>query len=344
MTHERTYRTFLDIIEGVLESARQVYDSDEDGLVDKVKRWINFRYLQVQAYRKWKWRKTERPLFIRARYSGTSVSTTNLSRSIVVTDDLSQEAANDWVGRKFYVAGQKEIYTIVAVQQWTSPTASVTFLLNGLFVGATATAQAFTVFQDEYGMWPDFEEFDDVVSFYNQKEVRRVGPAKIMSMFNRSPFMTGKARAVSTVGLKKYEGVKLRDFILGQDFIGNKLSKKARIFPGIAIENYMLPVTFVRKAQLLIEDLDEPLMSQDDRTVLYLGASADINSYLKDQVELENFEARFTAKLEQMANDDQEDADRPQMMVDCDYRSSNSYADSQIYDFGDTEDDIITEI
>lgn len=344
MATEYTVRSFSDIVTAVFEDARQ--DLDDEELVAKVKRKINARYLQVQAYRKWRWRKTTRPLKIFARYAGTSVLVTSNSRTIVVSDNLTEEQANDWVGRKFYVTGKKEIYTILSLQSWTTSTADVTFILDAAYVGATASAQAFYVFQDEFGVWPDFEELDDVLSYYNRKEVRRVGPSKISEYFNRNPFMTGKARVISTVGVKYYEGEKLDEFVLDEDFMGRDESKRVRVYPGISLEDYILPITMIRKAQLLVEDDDEPLMSEEDRTILVDGGLASLYGILKDQAEVENFEARFTAKLEQMANDDQEDSDRPKLSPGFDYRGSSSGrgSDSFIYDFNEDDDDVITEI
>lgn len=343
MTHEKTYRTFEDIYTGIFEHARQPLT--DTNLLNKVKRLINGRYLQVQAYRKWRWRKDERNLKVRAKYTGTDCDVTNSSRTLIINDAITEETANDWIGYKFYVSGQKEIYVITALQSYVAaPTIQATFILNCEFNGSTDTGLSYFVFQDEYGMWPDFEEFDDVVSFYNRKEVRRVGPAKLMQYFNENPFREGKARMLSITGLKRYEGQKLGEFVMGQDFMGRAISKKARIYPSITNVDYILPITMIRKTQMLQESTDKPMMSEEDRIILYLGGLADLYGILSDQTGVETYEAKFSAKLEQMANDDQEDADELQLAVGVDYRSSTGAGASTYYDFADTSDDIITEI
>jgi len=338
MATEYTYNTFSDILNGIFEHARQPLT--DVNLVKKVKRFINGRYLQVQAYRKWKWRKEERSLKINKYYAGSQCTVTQNSRVLTVSDTTTRANAEDFVGRKFYIPGQREVYQIIALPTWTAPVS--TFTLNVPFIGTTKTNVKFRIYQDEYGMWPDFEEFEDVVNQYGGKEVRRVGPAELMRYYNSSPFMEGKARCISTTGIKKYEGQRMSQFVMGKDFMGRGSAKKARIFPAINSEDYFIPVSFIKRAQSLIEDTDKPLMQPDDRIILYLGGLADLYGMLKDDSETKFYEAKFSAKLDQMANDDQEDDDRPCLSPNLDYRTRHSRGLSGMYDFGDTDGDIIT--
>jgi hypothetical protein len=334
MATEYTIKTFSDIINGAMEHARQ--SSTDTTLIQRLKRTINVRYLKVQAYAKWKWRKEERYLYVPSFYAGTSCTITNGTKSLTVANVITEEVARDWVDRKIIISSDKEIYRIAALQSYAS--CNCVFILNQVYVSSTRTAVAFKVFQDEFAMDPDFSEFDDVVSFYQGKEVRRIGPDRIMQMFNAYPNRQGKAQYVTTVGAKTYPGVKLKHFVLGQNFPGGLVSaKRARIFPAISAEDYVLPITFVKKLQSLIEDDDKPIIPPDDVIILYYGAVADVYSYLKDPDETTRFEKHFEEKLTEMLVNNKEDDDRPRLQPSLNYRSRNQSMVSSYYEFDNSD-------
>lgn len=334
MTVEYSLKTFSDIYTAAMEHARQ--DLSDEELIQRLKRLINIRYSKVQAYAKWPWRKIEESLFVPKYYSGTSCSITNLTRTLTVADVITQEVATDWVGRRVFISSDKEIYKIVALQSYAS--GNTKFILNQAYVASTRSAVTFKVFQDEFAMPPDFSDFDDVVSFYNGKEVVRVGSDKIMRLYNASPKRSGRAMCVSTVGTDTYDGIKMSQFVMGQMFLGGfEGAKKIKIYPAMYSEDYILPITYVREIQSLINDEDEPLMDTGDCIILFYGAVADLYSYLKDAEESAKYEAQFNDKLMQMLTANKEDQDRPKLQIGVDYRKGTNEMSSSLYEFDSSE-------
>lgn len=335
MTLEYSLKTFADIYTAVLEHGRQ--SEDETVLINRIKRWINIRYMKVQGYAKWPWRKVEHSLYIPASYDGTSCSITNGSKELTVATVISEEVSNDWIDRRIIISNDKEIYKIVALQSYAS--GNCKFILNQVYVSETRAAVTFKVFKDEYAMNPDFSDFDDVVSFYQGKEVRRIGSDRIMQMYNANPKRSGRALYVSTVGTKKYEGVKLKDSVLGQSFLGGfSGSKRVKIYPAIYSEDYILPITYVQAVKGLVEDDDETLMQIEDNIILFYGALADLYSYLKDNDETNRFEGQFNDKLVEMLVSNKEDQDRPRFQPGFDYRNRNSDGTkSSMYEFDNSD-------
>lgn len=302
--------TYKDIVDEVTRRSRQ--NEDDDVTRNKIKGYVNMRLAEVSGRQKWKWRKQRRTMQIIGKYETGTVATTNGSRSIVFTGASITE---DFKGRGIFIGSDEESYRMISVD-----VANQSAILDTYYNGTTSASTTFKVFKDAYGLWPDFEGFDDIVSHYRRRPIFRKGPSQIQEMTNRAPRVEGKVRCVTTAGLKNYEGIPMGPMVMGEDFMGNPKSKRMVIYPAIADENYILPITYIKKMESLDADDDEPLMPVEDRIILVYGALADLYETLKDNDAFTIWEQKFAQKLQQMLSDHQEDDDYARLYVPDIYR------------------------
>lgn len=354
MAIEQKYilETFEDIYSGVMEHARQPLT--DTITLNKVKRFINNRYQQVSAARKWKWRKETRSLRLYHKLAGLAVLS-NGRKTFGCQVDLSEfpdtetykkrQSVPNFNGWKFYAEGMKEIYTITSLtlqifQDEEGVTINIEGIIDSPWLGETEEEIAITLFKDTYGLWPDFEEFDDVENRYKRTTIDRVGPAELIYHVNRSPKRFGNPCMITTTGKAIFEGQRMNDFVMGNDFMGiPKGVKAARVYPYLFEQEKQVPIDYIKKIKPLIKTTDKPLMPPEDRICLYFGALADLYGVLKDQTEFENYEAKFAGKVDQMTVDDQEDDDHPQFVPAVDYRSSGRGKELYHNDIYDHDED-----
>lgn len=326
----KKYRTFGDIVDGILEHGRQPLTetstaSSAPQLREKIKRLVNGRYQDLVSMQKWKWTRVTRPMKIEKKYATGTVAVTNGSKSITFTGAVLDESFKN---RKIYFNNEDEIYKLISVD-----TGAGTAILDSVYIGTTDSDATFVIFKDEYGLWPDFNNFDDVVSYYKNVPVKRVGPSFISNLNTKYKKRSGIPLYVTTDGLAPYEGIVFGQFILGQDFLGQATSKKMLVWPAISDVDYILPITFCQQITELDDDSDEPLMDVDDRIVLFYGGCADLYGVLKDKTEKEYYESKYIDKIKRMLIDNQEDDDYAQLDPTDSFDSINdALLMSSIYD------------
>lgn len=315
-------KTFDDIVQKVLSKVRQ--PDSEDTIVDDIKSFINDRYIKVCGKAKWRWRRRERVLRVIGKYATGTVSVTNGSRTATFTGATIDE---ETLNQKLRVAGDSEYYKIIAVNDATN-----VVKLDAPYHGTTDTDATFTISKDEYGLWPDFSEFDDIKNFYRSTGIEICGPRKIHELKTRFPFRSGRITHISIDGRAPYDNVKLGagKFILGHELLGIPESIKAIVFPMVPTSDQLIPITYIKRIQPLENDNDEPLMDPEDRIILVDGACADWCATTKDNDGFQIHERDFQMKLDQMLADNQESDDFAQFVVGRPYdRSTVGY--SSIY-------------
>jgi len=331
-------KTFVDMQNAVLRRNRQPITTSTNAnaqVIEEVKGFLNLRYQLVCAEEKWRWRRKQRSLTIVSKYTTGDVDVTNGSRLVTFN---AAAITSQFLNRRFRVAGENTFYDIVAVD-----VVAQTAMLSTLYVGADAAATGYVIFKDKYGLWPDVEELDDTMNLerpYGQP--RAVGPRKIQQLINMNPSREGKVRAYSIDGSTGFDNVTMGEFLMGYDFIGGNTlqTKNLVVYPPIADEDHIIPVTYIQRADPLDADDDEPLMAIEDRQLLVFGALADLFETQTNDQAFTIWQTMYDNHINKMKADFQDTDDMARLVVEDNYHRNGEILHPAFGDLGQIFDDV----
>lgn len=302
-------KTFADIYNAVLRRAK--VPTDDTVSINTIKEFINSRYMEMAAEKKWRWRTEHRDIQVPAKYTTGTIAVTNGSRTITGT-------GTNWVAdfnhRYLFKTSDEEHYQIVAVPSTTS------MLLSSPYAGTTSTGSTYTVYKPIIGLFPDLEKIEDIWHDYFTLPMKARGPEFISKLYTKFPEEENKAVFYTRVGYKEYDNLSLGTIILGYDFLGESSSYAIKIFPGIADAAYTLHVDYSKRITPLDGDTDEPIIPPQNRVILMYGALADFYSVQRNDMAYQLWNAKYDKELMEMKGDTDDTDDYPKLSAQDKWR------------------------
>lgn len=256
----------------------------------KVKEWINVRYQQIARLRPWKWLLKQGVIDLLAPYTTGTVTTDGTA---TVTGDSTVWTAS-MVGRRFKSDDFDEVYLISAVGGATSLT------LNTTFKGDDGSAKTYSILEPKYDLAADFDRFIDPHRSFTPYKLEPLGIGEM----NRRWGLYGQSGVPTHYSILPDSGSTLMNLILYPA-------------PDLARTLYY---DYLRTLTLLSGDDDEPLIPENYRDILEIGAYADLLNY-KDDQRSAFWEAQFERRLADLAADYAITDDFPKMRPADHYRS-----------------------
>lgn len=295
----QTTRTFEDIILAVLERGKIALsiDAAEEGTLNAIKRFINDRYDQVAFSKVWPWREDTRDIVTTPKVTAGTASVTNGLREVILSTGTVDQS---FKGRTFQITGSQDIYEIIAVHD--APNRK--FQLSAPFVGTTDAAANYTIYRNDYGLFPNYSEIVEVTpsgvaGIYNPRPLELVNSEEMSELRAMFPGKEQQFPTHCTIQDRIiYSGPFMGpNFIMGYDFMGEGPTNSISFYPNILQAN-LIHVKFGKQLIKLDNLDDEPIIPTDRRKVLVYGALADWYS-LQGKEDLFSF---YDKKFEQFLN------------------------------------------
>lgn len=280
--------TFKDLFEGVLK--RGHLRANDATALPLVKEWINNRYKSVARVRPWGWLLKQGIIDLIAQYTTGTVTTDGTAT--VTGSGTSWTSA--MVGRRFKTNDFEEVYKISAVGGATSLT------LNTTYKGADGSAKAYMILEPQYSLAADFNRLKDPHRSFTPYKLEPLG---IGEMNRRWGFH-------GITGLPKHYTILPDPGTAKINILLYPASEEARTL----YYDYFQVVTE------LSSDADEPLIPENYRDMLEVGAYADLLEY-KDDSRSAYWEAQFQLRLAELAGDYALTDDQPKFRPANHYRS-----------------------
>ena len=326
-------KTSDDIVYAVRVRAKVA--SDDTNNIDAIKTFIQQRYLNICTETRWRWLRNDRDLKIEAPYTTGTVSVTNDSRTITGSGTSWTEAM---VGAKI-VINDGEIFEILSVSSATS------LSISERYQGTTASSLAYSIYRDEYPLWPDFDQIENIWHDYSNMagngKVYPVSPDEMVVLKTSKPSSNGKAIYYTIDGVDTYNSVPIGQFIIGHDFIGGSTTKKLEIYPERPDSSYNIHVKYTYLVEPLDDGISEPLIPLNDRWVLVYGALSDYYDMAGDKTSAQYWNNEYEKGMRRMLRDLDDTDDKAKIVVPDRWRS-NKRISPRRYDLGEYFDKYYT--
>lgn len=258
-------KTFKDIQDAVIRRAKL---ADNDEIRQGLKEKINTLYQHLGFKKSYRWSGESRPLKLRAKYATGTISVTN--GSDIVTGSGSSWTESAHLFSKMKINNISTPFKIIRVASTTSVT------LDSPYLGTSASGLGYTIYKDEYGMYPDLHEIRKLyipgLNFY----VDPVSPEEMDSFRYRSPFREAKPTKYTLHGLGVYTEKTWATFNIGTDFWEDDFfaiprNQRLIVWPGIQTEDSAAMIRYTKIVPPMAADEDEPLIPYSTRAVLVYG-------------------------------------------------------------------------
>lgn len=280
--------TFQNLFEAVLK--RGHLSTNDTTALPLIKEWINSRYRQVARARPWRWLLKQGVIALDAQYT-TGTVTTNGTTTVTGNGTVWTSAM---VGLRFKTDDFEEAYSITAVPSATEIT------LNTPYQGENGSGKGYIIISAEYSLANDFDRLLDP---HRSFAPYQLAPLGIVEMNRRWGFY-------ATAGTPKY-------YTLFPD--PSTGAMKFVLYPG-AEEARTLYYDYFRAITPLTSNNDEPLIPENYRDILEIGAFADLLAY-KDDSRATSWNAQFERRLAELAGDYALTDDMPRFRPADHYRS-----------------------
>lgn len=239
---------------------------------DFIKGAINETYVTICTERNWRWRKFDRAFVFSEPQSNGTVSVTNASRVIsfsAITEN------NQILMRTLRVDGDDEMYRIVGFDA-----ALGQGYLDAAYVGTTAAAATFNLYEYEFALPPDC---DTVVQVYidgaldNEGQLDELSVLEFNRLLSRTPLEGGVPRYWCRDGdiyiNPSLEALDVQ--VLDYDFLGGDdldRVERIRLWPIEPDANRIIHLNYGLQVVPMEADADRPIIPVDNRWILVHGA------------------------------------------------------------------------
>lgn len=324
-----TIKTFSDIYGYVLRHTKTP-GLDQVPLL-AVKGYINTALDEIYSNYKWPFLFESRDIGVIAKYTTGTISVTSGSRTITGT---GTSWSDSFVGRKISISGNRETFEIISYE---SAGGVDTIQMSAAYNGSTESGVTYTIYQDEYGLFPDLLEIDTIKHDFSQDVVQPISPNKMTDLEAYRRNLGGKAIYYTVVEDKPYDGPSMGEMVMGYDFMGDEDSKTIRLYPGIPDAAYNLHIRYIRRPDPLVEDSDEPEMPIPNRIMVAYYAIAMMFSRDRNNETFAQFNILYNQQLQKMKAHFFKTDDVPRLTMTRNYdRRPAYYSPNQR-----TEEDII---
>lgn len=279
---------FKKLYEGVLR--RGHLKVDDTTALPLVKEWVNDRYRRVARARPWRWLLKRGVIDLKALYSEGTVTTDGTAA--IQGDSTSWDSS--MAGRRFKTTDFDEVYEIEGVAGATELTLSTTYK------GADGSSKGYLMAEPRYALASDFDRLLDP---HRSFAPYRLEPIGIAEMNRRWGFH-------AQVGTPRH-------YTIVPD--PETAETNLLLYPGPQ-EARTLYYDYFRSVTELSSDADEPLIPENYRDVLEIGAFADLLTY-KDDERAAFWEGQFERRLAELAGDYLLTDDVPMFRPSDQYRS-----------------------
>jgi hypothetical protein len=297
--------TFSDLYTSVMETLG--IQTGDTVAKNKIKRMINEFYLnEVIPFKDyWIWLQKNTQVIHLAAYTTGTAAVTNGSATVTLS---TAPTGRSFVGYKFSVAGDTQIYTVSA-----HTTSSTTVTLSTAFQETTNSAAVFKIWRDRIDLPISAKETVEIWHKDLNQPLDSIGPQGLRELEAREPKAEGYPQYYFTSDY-------FDPSTSGDDETESDRYRQTRIYPAINDENVILNVDYIQEAEPLDDDTDEPLMPMTDRIVLYYGACAAAYSILNRNEEMhDKYWAKAMNKLSRMAGKREEGFDTPKLRPNPSY-------------------------
>lgn len=255
--------------------------------------FLNNRYAAITTLQHWTWLSQELDTLLDAPYTDGTIAATSGSQTILGTGTLW--SANVVPNNVLAIPSLTESYLISDIESQTEIT------LEGEYAGDTSSSLSYSIIKPIYSLPADVEHVHSI-QVDGVGELVPVGRQEFVRIKQFDTCLTGPPR-IFTELTQRSDGVMLIEVYPAPD-----KNYTARLHYGVNI------------MRLFDSGTNYPLVPDRHRYVLYLGALADMYSYLRDATMSERYEALFQAALLNMRNDTQITDSRIQFQQSRNYK------------------------
>jgi len=292
-------RTFRDIQDAVIARGK-LENSAANRLALQEK--INTSYQAVGSEKAYTWSGITYPLRLRAQYTTGTLTATNASDTL--TGAGTAWTQFDHEGSKIHINGVSVPYTILRVGSTTSIT------MSAPFTGTTGALQSYTIFKDEYGLYPDCQEVRKfrIPGLPTRRQPIPCGPTEMDYHRSKYAFRAGTPQKYTMEGLNIYTEKTWATFNLNTDFWEDDFddiprNKNLIVWPGILTSDQIAFVRYTRLMPPMGADTDEPLISYEYRPRLVYQTLIDHFVTNRDPITKKMWEDENQKIKKQMAGD-----------------------------------------
>ena len=304
-------RTFKDIQDAIIIRAK-INDNAENR--NQVKEKINIKYQEVSNEKPYKWTGVTRQFLLPVRYTTGTIAVTKGSRNI--TGTATVWTSLDHQGCKIYIQGESIPYKILRVDD-----AAQTAVLDQKFLGDNNATASYTIFRDEFGLFPDFREIRSFTIPGVTHQIYPTGTDVLDREREGSPFTTGLPRCYTVSGENHYHRTTWADFLIDTDFWEDPYTDPARnqnliVWPGIRTVDRLATIRYSKIVPPLMVDDDEPLIPYSTRAVLVYGSLFEHFLQNRDNVTQREWERQYLSCKKRMEAEMDIVSDEMKLIVD----------------------------
>lgn len=266
MSEIKEIRTYKDI-QDVVFNRSKINDNETNR--NLIKEMINSKYQEISYEKAYRWCGSTRSVTLNSRYTTGTISVINGSRNVT-------GAGTAWTilnhqNCKLYVNGSQSPYKILRIDE-----VAQTMVLDQLFVGTTNATASYTIFKDEYGLFPDMQDIRKLWIPGTTYRIYPVGTEEMDSYRELRPFSSGLPRKYTIHGFSHYHRTTWADFLINTDFWEESYDDEPKnktliIWPGIITSDRIAQIRYTKIVPPMLLDDDEPLIPYEYRPVLPYG-------------------------------------------------------------------------
>lgn len=288
-------RDLSDIVQRVVDELK--LDDNNARELERIRRDINDIYRnEVIPYHRWTWLTGHTDVEHKPYYGSGTVSVTPDSTTI----EFSVAPSTSKAGFYFATDSFNEVYTIDSHEA-----GETTATLTTVYTGSLNDEATFKVWTDRVTLPTDLRETTEVWHDFSRFPMEGVGLQELRRKIADGGRTTQRPAYYSTT---EYYGEDEDDRY-----------RVLRIYPALYENSTTLHIDYVKEADSLELEGDEPIMPLEDRIVLVYGALSRAWRRARNPEEAATAQALFDRKLDRMKGKVEDSQDKPQLIASSTY-------------------------
>ncbi len=291
-------KTLSDIQEAIIRRAK-LADNDEvrADLLEK----INTAYRKICFQKFYRWSGTTMQMVLKAKYTTGTISATDGSHTITGVSTAWSELSH-W-GWKIKLGSSSVPHKIVRV------TSSTSIEVEPAYIGSALSGASYTMFKDEYGMFPDLHEVRKIYIPGQRIQPTPEGPEFVDERRYSSPFRSGNPQWYTLNGKNVYTAKTWATFSINFDFfedpvtIDQPRNENLILHPCIFTTDKVAQIRYTFIPRALSAATDEPLMPLANRPILVYKTLVEDFMQKRDLLTAKEWEKEFKSYEKDMEGD-----------------------------------------
>ena len=292
-------KTFKDIQDAIIRRAKL---EDTAAVRLDLKEKINTAYQSVSFEEAYRWSGQTLPIKLLGRYTTGTITATKDSNQITGASTVWTEFDHRYA--KMKISGSNTPYRILNVFSNT------TLALDAPWLDTTGSAKTYEIYQDEYGMFPNFQDIRKlrISGISLRQQPQPTSPEDIDILRDRSPFNSGAPRFYTIYGQSHYVAKTWADFNWNTDFWEPDLdapptNSNLIIWPGNCTTARVAQIRYTKRMIPMGVDADEPLIPYENRSVLVWGPLQEYFLQKRDLTTHREWKSEYKEQKKKMAGD-----------------------------------------